>query len=126
MSYSQETLSLEKLKQINQAVAKGNSALEQLPIKNQKIKSLKEIISAQEEIINNDKSIIESKDQQIRLIVVERDSYRNSAQTLNQQNKSLYADLEKEMRRKKNWRKFSVGSTTVAIGLAGTLFFLLK
>ena len=126
MSYSQETLSLEKLKQINQALVKGNRALEQLPIKNQRIKSLNAIIKTQDTIISNDKLIINAKDHQIRLIGTERDSYRSSEQLLNQQNQSLTIDLEKELKRKKNWRTFSIGSTTVAVGLGAALLFLLK
>lgn len=124
MSYSQETLNLEQLKQINQALVRGNKALEQLPIKNQKIKTLNTIIKTQDTIIDNQKIIIGAKDQQIRLIGTERDSYRNSAQNLNQQNLLLTSSLQKELKRKKNWRTFSIGSTTVAVG--AIVFILLK
>lgn len=124
MSYSQETLNLQNLKQINQALVKGNRALEQLPIKNQKIKTLNTIIKTQDTIVSNQKIIIGAKDSQIRLIGTERDSYRNSAQNLNQQNIILTSDLQRELKRKKNWRTFSIGSTTVAVG--AIVFILLK
>lgn len=92
--------------------------------KNHQINLLNSIITTQDLQIENCKRIGVYRESQFKLVSTERDSYKILNKGLRSNLEETNKLLQKEQNRKKNFRNFSIGSTTVAVG--AIVFLLLK
>lgn len=104
----------------------GNEGLELSLLKDDQIIVQEKIIKDQNEQIVNYKEVITNDS-----IIVE--SYKTTNSILSIQNKDLEKNLldtsylyNKEIKRKKTWRKISIGGITTTIGLGTLLYFIIK